>query len=773
MKWFLDLLGRGLWSVCLAFAFAVAPASVGVASDGGVATEASMIDGLLQRHWDSKGVASLPSAPDEVFLRRAYLDLAGRIPTVEEALAFLEDGQPDRRSRLIVSLLESEGYTARFYNLWADVLRYKSWFVNTSNTIPAAYGQFIRNSLRVNKPYDVFVREMLSAKGFAWETGAVGYYQRDPDMPLDNMALTARVFLGTRMECAQCHDHPFDKWKQTQFYHLAAYTFGNKQVNEAFDVPRELVRERQNEIEQQFKREKAVATDGGTEAEARRRERVAAVQFPKVIYVLKGCVGQLLSPVGMNHRLNALLKLPHDFKESDAKPFDVMRPEVPFGPAAPVPDGGDGFEAFANWVTARDNPFFTRVIVNRLWKVMFGVALVEPLDDLHDDTVAMVPELEGHLVELMKRVGYDMRRFLRIVAATRAYGAEAARDEFRRGGAFHFQGPSVRRMTAEQVWDSMVALASPEPDARNVIREEAEARRIGVSHMTYDAFTTFDGSRLLEMAYARLEEERSLEEREKAVLEEMVVAKRNGDKETELVHRRKHGALLRERGEALVDGFLNPVLAALARRQGGPDATPFVDQEYKMNANPSVLVVETLRRTHIPGYGPRPKTAEERERESASRQQRWIAEADRLGIREDKRGAYLAHRAKAGLEWLRASELESPAPRGHFLRTMGQSDRDYVENANLMSSIPQALAMMNGGLVSSDGVLSPMSPLMIGLERCGNRVEMLERAYLAVLSRRPSAAEVARWDRAAEEGLVQAKDVVQTLLNTKQFLFVR
>jgi hypothetical protein len=103
---------------------------------------------------------------------------------------------------------------------------------------------------------------------------------------------------------------------------------------------------------------------------------------------------------------------------------------------------------------------------------------------------------------------------------------------------------------------------------------------------------------------------------------------------------------------------------------------------------------------------------------------------------------------------------------------MGQSDRDYVENANLMSSIPQALAMMNGGLVSSDGVLSPMSPLMIGLERCGNRVEMLERAYLAVLSRRPSAAEVARWDRAAEEGLVQAKDVVQTLLNTKQFLFV-
>lgn len=745
----------------------------GIAGEDEVVSEAAKIDGLLQRHWEMKGVSPLPRASDEVFLRRAYLDLAGRIPTAEEALAFLDGTAPNRRTNLVASLLESEGYTARFYNLWADVLRYKSWFVNTSNTIPAAYGRFIRESLRTNKPYDVFVREMLSAKGFAWETGAVGYYQRDPDMPLDNMALTARVFLGTRIECAQCHDHPFDKWKQTQFYHLAAYTYGNKQVNEAFDVPRELIRERQNEIERQFKQEKAVATDGGAEADARRRERVAAVHYPKVIYVLKGCVGQLLSPVGMNHRLNALLKLPHDFKESDGKPFDVMRPEVPFGPTAPVAEGADGFEAFANWVTSRENPFFTRVIVNRLWKVLFGVALVEPLDELHDDTVAMVPELEGYLVDLMKRVGYDMRRFLRILAETRAYGAEAVREEFRRGGTYHFQGPAVRRMTAEQVWDSMVTMANPEPDARNTVREETEARRIGVSHMTYDAFATFDGPKLLEMAYGRLEAERALEEREKAVLEEVVTAKRAGDKDAEIANRRKHGALLRERGEALVNDFLNPVLAALAQRRGGADAAPFIDQEYKMNANPSVLVVETLRRTHISGYGPRPKTAEERRTEDASRRLRWIADADRCGIKADQRDAYLAYRVKAGGEWLRASELESPAPRGHFLRTMGQSDRDYVENANLVSSIPQALAMMNGGVVSSEGVLSPMSPLMIGLSRCGTRREMLERAYLAVLSRRPSASEITRWERAAVDGLARAEDVVQTLLNTKQFLFVR
>jgi hypothetical protein len=328
-------------------------------------------------------------------------------------------------------------------------------------------------------------------------------------------------------------------------------------------------------------------------------------------------------------------------------------------------------------------------------------------------------------------------------------------------------------MTAEQVWDSMVAMANPEPDARNLVREETEARRIGVSHMTYDAFTKFDGAKLLEMAYARLDAERTLEEREKAVLEEGVAAKRRGDKDAELMSRRKHGALLRERGEALVDGFLNPVLAALAQQKGGSDAKPFVDSEYKMNPNPSVLVVETLRRTHIPGYGPRPKTAEERESETAARRNRWTAEADRFGLTEAQRDAYLVYRAKAAAEWLRASELESPAPRGHFLRTMGQSDRDYVENANLMSSIPQALLMMNGGMVSSDGILSPMSPLMIGLSRCRTREELLERAYLAVLSRRPRAGEVARWEEAALDGLARPEDVIQTLLNTKQFLFVR
>jgi hypothetical protein len=90
----------------------------------------------------------------------------------------------------------------------------------------AAYAKFVKESLRQNKPYDQFVREMVAAQGKAWDNGAIGYYMRDRGMPLDNMANTVRIFLGTRIECAQCHNHPFDKWSQMQFYKMAAFTYG-------------------------------------------------------------------------------------------------------------------------------------------------------------------------------------------------------------------------------------------------------------------------------------------------------------------------------------------------------------------------------------------------------------------------------------------------------------------------------------------------------------------------------------------------------------------
>jgi hypothetical protein len=729
---------------------------------------AAEIDAILEAHWKQVGVEANAPIGDDVFVRRIYLDFAGRIPTYAETRAFMADGAPHKRESLIADLLTRDSYVAHFYHFWADVLRVKSSFVNTANVVPIEYARFIKDSLRTNKPYDVFVREMLGAKSYAWDDGAIGYYLRDPDMPLDNMSLTTRIFLGTRIECAQCHDHPFDKWKQTEFYHLAAYTYANRPMNEAFAASREAIRERQLAIEREFQQEKAASKDGGKAAEQRKQQRFEAMDYRKVVGIIKSPVGQLFSPIGLERKPNAVLKLPFDFQQADGQPGDVMTPAPIFGTAPALSPGDDPVEVFARWVASPENPTFTKVIVNRLWKKMFGVALIEPIDDLHDDTAAMVPELQTYLERLMISLKYDMRAFLAVIANTKAYQSAVVREEFARGDTFHFQGPALRRMTAEQIWDSLVALGSYEPDARDLEREARDARKVAVSQMACDAYLNFDGEKLVEMAYARLAAEKEWDVRDKAVKEALIVAKRAGDKEAELQLRRQEGALRREHGEAMVREFLMPVIENLAKLKAGPDAQPIVDELYKMNSNPAVLSTETWKKMYIPGYGPAPKTAAAIATQSEVEERRLRELAVELGFKSDEQASFVAYCKRAAMEWKRAAELDSPAPRGHFLRTMGQSDRDFVENANLQASIPQALVLMNSELISKKGLLSPYSPLMRGVAKADDPVEA---AYLTLLARRPTEQERRSWATAFPQGEVE--DLIYVLLNTKQFLFIQ
>jgi Protein of unknown function (DUF1549)/Protein of unknown function (DUF1553) len=728
---------------------------------------ASDLDALLAKHWQSAGLKPNEPASEETFVRRIYLDLAGRIPTSAETISFLSSKQADKRAALINDLLARESYVSHFYNFWADILRQKSHFVNTAGVVPAAYAKWIKESLRRNKPYDQFVREMLSAKGYCWENGAIGYYGRDPEMPLDNMAITTRIFLGTRIECAQCHDHPFDKWKQTEFYHLAAYTYGNKSVNEALGGVRDAFKAREQIILDDFKREKAASADGGKAAKKRKQECMDAREFRPVLNIIRHGIGQLLSPIAMDRKQDAVLKLPFDFKQDDGKPGDVMSPRPIFGDAAEMSSADDRAEVFARWVTSPGNASFNKVIVNRLWKKLFGVALIEPLDELRDDTKAMLPEVETYLEKLMVEQHYDMRAFLAVIANTRAYQSVVGADEFTRGDVYHFQSPVLRRMTAEQAWDSIVALANHEPDARDLAREARDERRIAISHMVCDAYLNYDGKATVDLGYASLASEKAIQTKEKVARDAEIVAKRQGDKTRETELRREIGRLERERNEAYVRDFLTPLITNLAQKKAGPDAKVTVDEAYKMNTNPAVFAVETWRKMHVPGYGPAPKNAAQLEAEAATEKRRLTALAARLGFADKQCAEFIAYCTKANSEWLRASELDSPAPRGHFLRTMGQSDRDFVENANPNASIPQALTLMNGDLISAKGVLSPYSPLMLAIANASDKVDVV---YLALLSRLPTE---------AEKSLSPAGDatdiarLIYALLNTKQFIFIQ
>lgn len=749
-------------------AFVLASAARADVSPKEIRQAAAEIDARLDAHGKAAKVPPGEPITDEVFVRRIYLDLAGRIPTTAEGSAFLGSSRTDKRAELIRDLLGRESYVSHFYHFWADVLRIKSSFTNTANVVPVAYIAYLKESLRSNKPYDRFVFEMLSAKGMAWDNGAIGYYLRDPAMPLDNMALTSRVFLGTRIECAQCHDHPFDKWKQTEFYHLAAYTYGNRGISEAYDGARDAIKARQQAIEDDFKREKAASKDGGKAAAERKIQRLEAMQYRKAVGIIKSPVGQLLSPVGLDRKRDAVLKLPTDFHQDNGKPGDVTAPAPLFGTAPPLSPGDDPAEAFARWVTSPDNPRFTRVIVNRLWKKLFGVALTEPLDDLRDDSVAMVPEVEAYLVKLMVELRYDMRAFLAVVANTRAYQSSAARTEYNRDEAYHFRGPVLRRMTAEQAWDSLVALASYEPDARDLAREAREARKVAVSHMVYDAYTNFDGTKLVDMVYAILMAENERDARMRVVQEAQIVAKRNKDAAKELELNRRASAIRREHGEAMAREFITPLLENLARLKNGPDARPAVDETYVMNTNPAVFGSETWKRMYVSGYGPPPKTHDQLAAAKKAEDIRLAALAAKVGVPEKDRDAFAAYYRKAAAEWRRASEMDSPAPRGHFLRTMGQSDRDFVENANPVPSIPQALALTNGELLTRTGLMSPHSPLM----RAVRSGDPADAAYMALLSRKPTGRERAAWQKAVAAGAT-GEDLVHALLSTKQFIFIQ
>ena len=403
---------------------------------------AKQIDRLVEANYSKHKIKPNPITTDEQFLRRIYLDITGTIPTYRQTQSFLVSRHPDKRKRLIDRLLNSDGYASHFFNYWADVLRYTDRLNNNVRGEP--YRQWIKQSLAENKPWDKMVSEILTADGRIWDNPATGYLQRDSGMPLDNMNNTVRIFLGTRIGCAQCHDHPFDRWTQKEFYQMAAFTFGARTRTGGSDKryyknnnPNERLRKAFYEIEQ--------------EEEDRRRNYY---RFFRLISINQTIV---------NDQVNRKIRLPHDYTYDDAKPKSIVEPKTLFGKSAAIKKGESPRIAFAQWLTSKDNPRFALTLANRLWKQAFGVGQIEPVDDMMDDTVAENPQLMKFLESEMKRLKFDMKEYLRIIFNSQTYQRQACFEEVHPGEPYHFPGPILRRMTAEQAWDSFLTLAVVEP----------------------------------------------------------------------------------------------------------------------------------------------------------------------------------------------------------------------------------------------------------------------------------------------------------------------
>lgn len=616
-----------------------------------------LIDQDLARHQEPAN----PAIDDATFVRRAWLSIVGRIPTAAATRAFLADRSPQRRTALIDALLDAPGRASHEFNYWADLLRVKTRLAQQVSGEP--YIHWLKQAIADNKPYDEFVGELLTASGpaLARDNGATGYYLRDLGMPEDNMANTVRVFLGTRLECAQCHDHRFDKWKQRQFFEMVAFTGGIEyQTNDVSDSFADRIRV----LAQQVRDEHGV---NGQRA-----------------------LGQLLRPIraGVYGDGKGVAALPQDYQYDDARPGTVVAAQTMFGqdiamqvvhpPQARQPRGArrpaaqrrrgpplpypeiDSRRVYADWMTSPENPRFTKVIANRTWKRVMGVGVIEPVDDLRDDTVAANPELMEYLERLMVELDYDLKQFQRVLFNTQAFQRQSSRQDRDLDKAYRFAGPLLRRMTAEQIWDSALTLAVSDLDAK-LRPPGAGAERV------YEEF-----ERLLSSPAEEL----------------------------------------RQRIEQQVLRYTDP-------------------QKFRAQQMAA------------------------RARQMQEQQQR----------RRDRRGA-------AGA-LVRASDLPSPAPPGHFLQSFGQSDREQIETADADANVPQVLTLLNG-LIESRILGNEQAVLTRELAAAKTPTDKIRSAYLAVLNREPERDELAMWlADVGDDQQTAYGDLVWTLVNTHEFRFVR
>ncbi|MBL8993896.1 MAG: DUF1549 domain-containing protein, partial [Spirochaetia bacterium] len=379
-----------------------------------------------------KGVKALGTVSDDVFIRRVYLDLAGRIPTLDETRAFLDNKDAGKREKMILSILNSEDYTGHFFNFWGSLLRVQSYMQGMA---PKAYENWVKASLRDNLPYDEWVRRMVAAKGAATEdNGAVGFIVRDRETGiLDAMSETSQVFLGSQIGCAMCHNAKFEKWKQREFYALAAY-YGELQM---FKNPKRSV-----EI---YSAMKGKSTD-----EARKLQREFR-ELPFIVFDKKG----------------KELDLPANYAYEPADAGKPIRPAVLYGKSPEIKAGMTRREAFAQWLTSPENPNFTRTIANRLWGKVFGVPLVDPPNDLSENNPPRSQELLGEAERLMTMLQYDMKSYLAVLAFTRTYQLSPSLVGYSPEN-YAFDSHPLRRMMAEELRDSLtVALTGKSfPDIR-------------------------------------------------------------------------------------------------------------------------------------------------------------------------------------------------------------------------------------------------------------------------------------------------------------------
>ncbi len=354
---------------------------------------ASPFDRLLLRQWRRLGVVPSAPADDATFLRRATIDICGSLPTSGEVSDYLADTRSDKRARLIDRLLDRPEYASYFTLKWADILQNRGAGYSTSKQRAGTtlFAAWIRDSLAANKPYDRFVSEILTASGSQNENPPAIWYRTVRKSP-EYVESVAQAFLGVRVQCAQCHHHPTERWSQSDYFGLAAV----------------------------FSR---VGRKGGfADAEVPTDEIIFLKERSDVLHPR---TGEILKP-----------------RPLGGAEFSLGLHDDPRG-------------SLARWMTGADNPFFARTMANRMWAHFLGRGLVHPIDDARSTNPPSNPALLDALAQDFIASGFDVKHLIRAITSSHAYGLESAPHAGNAGDTQTFARFYPRRVTAEVLLDGI------------------------------------------------------------------------------------------------------------------------------------------------------------------------------------------------------------------------------------------------------------------------------------------------------------------------------
>jgi hypothetical protein len=332
---------------------------------------------------------------DHEFIRRAYLDLLGLLPTAEEARQFVADKDSQKRSKLIDQLLERPEYADLWALKWSDLMRNEEKSLDRKGV--QAFHSWIRQSFAENKPLDQFARELIAARGSTYANPPANYYRANRDA-VTRAETTAQLFLGSRLSCAKCHNHPFERWTQDDYYDWASL----------------------------FARIDYKIIENKRRDESDKNEFVGE----QIVF------------------LNEKNEVKNARTGNDAKPrfLGVTK--------STVPADEDRLIALANWLGSADNEMFVRAQVNRIWFHLMGRGIVDPVDDFSVNNLPSHPELLDALAADFVKHKFDVRHLIRTIMNSRTYQVSSTPNDSNADDVLNYSHNIPRRMQAELILDA-------------------------------------------------------------------------------------------------------------------------------------------------------------------------------------------------------------------------------------------------------------------------------------------------------------------------------